>query len=94
MPVIYERKNPWSVKRIPVNWAPFLDGATITESLWVVASGTGITTEAPQISGAQTYCSIGGGVEGQTAYIENRVTLSDGRRDVQTLIFEVTDEVP
>jgi hypothetical protein len=94
MPVIYERKHPESIKRIPVNWAPFAGTATITLSSWLDASGTGLVFSAPQVSGLTTYASISGGTAGTTAYAENRVTFSDGRRDVQTIIFEVTDEVP
>jgi hypothetical protein len=41
-----------------------------------------------------TYASISGGVSGTTAYAENRATFSDGRRDVQLIIFDVADDVP
>jgi hypothetical protein len=35
MPITYEEKHHAAILRIPVNWQPYLNGATITQSEWV-----------------------------------------------------------
>lgn len=92
----YLEKHPLTVKRIPIDWTNFAETATITDSQWVDVSpvAAGVTLTNDLVTGYTTSVMVSSGTVGRTAYIENRVTFSDGRVEVITIIMPIASKVP
>ena len=82
-------KDPQSRVECPMAWdAGLLGAAAIVGSGWT-AEPAGLTIEDAGVGGAVTRVTIGGGQTGMVYRLANRVTLSDGRSDVRSILIRV-----
>jgi len=93
--IVISSKHPAEKIRLPLDWTDFADGATITNSDWVNATpAVLLTLSGAQVDGLKTSVLVADGTTGQTAFIENHVTFSDGRIAVYTFEIIVATKVP
>jgi hypothetical protein len=84
-------KHPADVLRITVDWAPWLEGSTITGSLWQCV---GLTLSSPAFTPTTTAVSISGGVAGGLYEVKNRITTSSGMVEVRRLRISLKKLAP
>jgi len=93
--ITVEEKHPVEKIRLPLDWTDFADGATITNSEWIVANvESGVTLSGEQVDGLVTSVLVSDGIVGQNAFVENRVTYNDGRLAVYTFCLPICTKVP
>jgi hypothetical protein len=64
-----------------IDWVDRLEGATITNSTWLLPEGTGLEVVAgsPTATASATGMRLRSGTRGMATRVINRVTFSDGR---------------
>lgn len=77
-------KSPTDIRPWELNWAAWLNGATITSTLWLPGSSE-LTLSSQSSTPTTTTTWIGGGLDGLTCLLTNRITASDGRTDDQSV---------
>ena len=91
--IYWPRKTPGVNTDYSLNWGPTLarlNNPTITISTWSILRGDctlGISSS--DADGRGTQVRIGGGTEGSTCVIQNRITLSDGEILTGEALLEV-----
>lgn len=86
----YPEKNDGATIRHAFNWTKALNGATVTGTPSVIASGTGAPTVGSIVhTGVETTFNLSGGTYNATAPI---ITLTANTSAGEVLVFEV--EVP
>jgi hypothetical protein len=96
-PTVFLGKHPWSNTRVGVDWSRYLlsiGSPAIQTSEWVDATSIGFSLTGAAISAAVTSVYVAGGLDGETGYLENRVTFDDGGSAVYTIDIIVADKVP
>lgn len=86
-----ETKAPSEIKYYTMDWSGELNsGATISTTAWVLSS-TEITnvTDAIVTGSLKTTIKVSGGKDGQTYYLTNTVTTSDGETLEETGALQV-----
>lgn len=87
----YYLKHPGSVVDYRIDWT--LDGRSVAESLWTVepVETGGLAVDGDDVAGGRATARIAGGVRGHVYSLSNRVTLSDGSRDVRAIALRVEE---
>ena len=80
-------KDPGEVLDYPGNWAPWLDGGTITAA--VSTPPTGITVVSTTFTGTTTKTRVSGGVDGNDYLVPIHVTKSDGQQGERSILVQV-----
>jgi hypothetical protein len=76
-------KDPDAVLDYGFNWAPWLDGDTISASTWT--ADTGITAVSPSNTTTTTSIWLTGGTDGAEYMVRNHITTTGGRSEDRTL---------
>lgn len=86
-------KDPQSRVDYAIDWAPYLDGRTIIDSLWTVvpAEGDGVEVEDDSFTPDRTVARLTGGFTGGCYSVSNQVTLSDGTSDARSIALRVEE---
>jgi len=90
----YYLKDPQAAVDYSVDWgAGYLDGQTVSGSVWSVAPDEegGVRVVAETVLPTRTAATLEGGVAGKVYRVGNQVTLSDGRTDERTLVLRVEE---
>lgn len=87
-------KDPQSRVDYSIDWATYLDGQTIVESLWQIApvETGGIAVEEMSFEPGRTAARLTGGVIGHCYNVANQVTLSDGTSEARSIALRVEDK--
>lgn len=87
----YYLKDPDAAVDYAIDWALYLDGATIVASDWSVApvEAGGIAIAEASFDPARTAARVSGGIAGHVYSLANHVTLSDGSSDDRSLALRV-----
>lgn len=80
--------DPDAVLDYTIDWSDWLDGDTISTSVWAVASGT-VTLATPVINGDLTQVWVSAATIDTVAAIRNRITTAAGRTDDRTLTLAI-----
>jgi hypothetical protein len=75
----------------PINWAPFLDGDTISTSIWVPSNADIVIIENPSFTNTTTVAFVRfvNAVVGTSYSVTNRVTTAGGRTWDKTLKLKI-----
>jgi len=86
-------KDPQSRVDYAIDWAPYLDGPTIVDSLWTVVpvETGGIAVEEDSFEPARTAARLTGGLTGHSYSVSNQVTFSDGTSDARSIALRVEE---
>ncbi len=76
-------KDPDAIKPYTLNWTAFLDGDTITSSVWTLDSG--ITSSSETNTTKKTTIFLSGGTVGTTYTATNRITTTNGITEDQSI---------
>jgi len=83
-PILIDKpKDPDAVKDYKLDWAPFLDGDTISSSVWIMP--TGITKDSDSHDTDSVTIWLSGGTESTVYELVNRITTGGGRTEDQTV---------
>lgn len=82
-------KDPDEIKDYRLDWTDLLDGDTISQSVWSVASGTGLVIDSQSTTATTTTLWMSAGALGETYDLLNRVTTAGGRTYDQTVKLKV-----
>lgn len=80
-------KDPDARLDYMVDWTSWLDGDTITNSVWVVPDG--ITDEADTFTDTTATIWLSGGSLGSSYEVVNRITTAAGRIDDRTITIKI-----
>ena len=69
----------------PINWSPYLNGATITSSTW----NSTLTITDDTFTDSTTEAFVSGGALGVSYEVKNIITISDGRVDARTFLVKI-----
>lgn len=74
-------KDPDAIEAYVVDWTDRLEGATLTDSTWVLppASALSLVSGSAAVEASGTGVRVSGGTPGVAERVTNRVTFSDGR---------------
>lgn len=76
-------KDPEANKDYELLWSNWLAGDTIVTSVW--EAPTGITLASPTQTTVSTKVWISGGVLGKRYRVQNKITTTGGRTEVQSI---------
>lgn len=68
-----------------INWTSFLNGATITASLW----NSTLTIADDTYTDTTTQAFVSGGAVGTSYEVKNIINTSDGRVDARTFLVKI-----
>lgn len=85
---VWERKAPGESVDRGINWNGELAGRTITNSNFVLVSGT-VVLSAKNLVGNVASVRVSGGAEGESAVIRNDVELSTGESWQEMIYLKV-----
>lgn len=80
-------KDPQALKDYVFDWTPWLDGDTISTSVWTLPAGLTLSYEAK--TATSTAAWISGGANGQRYTVSNKITTAGGRVEVRSLTLLV-----
>lgn len=83
-------KDPSARKDYGFNWAPWLDGDTISTSTWTLDDG--ITNYLSTNTATTTTIWLSGGTPGQDYTATNQITTAGGRIEQQSLKIQVREQ--
>jgi hypothetical protein len=86
---LFAIKDPEDVIDYAFNWAPWLDGDTISSSDFLLPDG--LTEDSASFDDTSTQIFVSGGSCGGTYRITNRVVTAGGRTKDQTIRIQVRD---
>ncbi len=95
--VFVTTKHPEAKPWLMLDWSEYAGaqgGPAIAASTWNDAGSSTVTFEAPAFDNHETRVLLAGGANGEIAYVENRVTFTDGSIEVRTVVVSISDEVP
>ena len=82
-------KDPNAVIDYAVDWTLWLDGDTISSSIWTAATGITIDSNTNTITNSTVWLS--GGTAGASYEVTNRVVTAGGRTDDRTILISVAE---
>ena len=82
-------KDPNAILDYSLDWAPWLDGDTLTSSTWVVDSPLSVVSGSEVFDNTTTSLFISGGVQGTSYTITNSITTAGGRTDDRSLELRI-----
>ena len=82
-------KDPEAVLDYQIDWEDWLNGDTISTSVWTVPDGITIDSSSKTTSTATVWLSSG--TAGITYAVENKVTTVGSRTDERTIYIEVRE---
>lgn len=91
MAIRWEQKRPDEVRDYSHDWSAWLDGDTITASVW---DEEGITLDSEEDDDTTVTAWVSGGTDGTTARLTNTITTAGGRTESETftLLVRAIDE--
>ncbi len=75
-------KDPDDITYHSWDWTTFLDGETISAS--VFTAQTGLTKDSESTAGAISTVWLSGGTQGESYKVSNQITTSSGRKKTQS----------
>jgi len=86
-------KDPHAQVDYTIDWAAYLDGQTIVDSLWTIVpvESGGVAVEDDSFESGRTAARLTGGIVGHCYSVSNQVTLSDGTSDARSIGLRVED---
>jgi hypothetical protein len=86
-------KDPQARVDYAIDWAAYLDGQTIVDSLWAIApvETGGVAIEDESFEPARTAARLTGGITGHCYNVSNQVTFSDGTTDERSIALRVEE---
>jgi len=82
-------KDPQAILDYTINWAPWLNGDTISTSAWTVDSPATSVSES-KTTGTTTIF-VSGGVAGSNYVLINSIVTAGGREDERSIELRVRD---
>jgi len=79
-------KSPYSVKRVVMDWAGWLEDANIASSEWV---GEGVVISRSQHTPKNASVFVAGGDLGKSYIVTNRITDTHGRREDRSVMLMI-----
>jgi uncharacterized phiE125 gp8 family phage protein len=86
MAIRWEQKRPDEVRDYSHDWSAWLDGDTITASVW---DEEGVTLDSDASDGTTVTAWVSGGTNGTTARLVNTIETAAGRTESQTFTLLV-----
>jgi hypothetical protein len=83
-------KDPNSVLDYGFTWADWLNGDTISASIWYIP--TGLTLVSDYFTDTDAVVWLSGGTVGSTYTVTNRITTAAGRIEDRSLLIIVKDK--
>jgi hypothetical protein len=84
-------KDPDAVLDYSVDWFLWLAGDQISSSDWIMEQGATIEKITDTFTTSRTVVWLGGGDEGVTYLVTNRIVTLGGRTDDRTICVKVKD---
>lgn len=82
--------SPTDIRPWKLDWSAWLNGATISTSLWLPGSSNlNLFNKSTTASSTTTWISVAGGVTSLSCLVTNQITSSDGREDDQSVTVVV-----
>lgn len=86
MAIRWEEKRPAEVRDYSHDWSAFLDGDTISSSIW---SGSGITVDSDEEADGLVTVWLSSGSAGAVATVTNTITTAGGRTESEVFVLLV-----
>ena len=86
-PIAYYTKDPDAVLDYNIDWATWLDGDTISTSVWTVPAG--LTQDSSSHADGITTVFLSSGTDGTSYVVKNRIVTAGGRTDDRTISINV-----
>jgi uncharacterized phiE125 gp8 family phage protein len=87
MAIRWEAKRPAEVRDYRHDWSAFLDGDTISTSVW---SATGVTIDSDSHDTTSATVWLSGGSDGALARLTNTITTAGGRTESETFVLSIS----
>ena len=89
----YYLKDPASRVDYAIDWSGYLDGQTVSASVWTVAPAEpqGVAVAEASFDLNRAAARIVGGIVGHVYQVSNRVTLSDGSAEERSIFLRVEE---
>lgn len=91
MAIRWEAKRPDEVRDYSHDWSAFLDGDTISSSVWTVS---GVTKDSDEAEDGQVTVWLSGGTSGSVATLTNTIITAGGRTESEVFILPVGSGEP
>jgi hypothetical protein len=85
-------KDPNAILDYSFNWAPWLDGDTITASTWILESPLIAVSASEVFDNTTTGLFISGGTHGNDYLVTNRITTTGGLTDDRSFELRVRNK--
>ncbi len=82
-------KDPAARLDVAVDWAGWLEGRAVVESVWRVRPTGGLTVLADAVLDSRCVAKLEGGREGCVYRLTNELLCADGSRDARELVVRV-----
>jgi hypothetical protein len=83
-------KDPDAILDYQVDWSKWLGADTIETSIWLVPAGLTKTSAGNTPTTATIW--LGGGVDGESYTLTNRITTAEGRTDDRSVTLLVAEK--
>lgn len=83
-------KDPDAVLDYQINWLAWLDGDSISASVWEVP--TGITADSDSSTASTATVWLSSGTAGESYLVVNRITTDGGRTDDRSITISVAEK--
>lgn len=87
----WAEKDPDDIADYAIDWTRWLDGDTISDSVFTVDGDPGVSLASESHTDTVATVWLAGGGEGRRAKIHNRITTAGGRRFDKTMTLDIKE---